>query len=169
MTQKETDRYDKNAYLVHKVCDFLGYKLLEGCPDWGVVAGQRKLIVPDDFMASIALLLGHKWEFGVHDGDQDYIEQAEFFESRIRTESGASQYERIVDSIRKGSVIQLSEAENLELDTNIRDLNERRRAELDGYERKAEWNRSIVKARDRLRNCSISTNSEPGGCTEDAR
>lgn len=90
-------RYLKNSESVENVCKDLGYKLNGFDPDWVIYEIRTEvpdgnnvvlkrgmignsIIIPDEFMATIALLLGYDWQFGYQDTDVDFKESIKSLE-----------------------------------------------------------------------------------------
>lgn len=90
-------RFSKNSESVEKVCNDLGYKLIAFDPEWAItevrmevnsdipVIWKRNMLgkhmtIPDEFMATIALLLGYDWQFDYQDTDDDLKESIKSLE-----------------------------------------------------------------------------------------
>lgn len=95
---KMDKRYLKNCESVTKICKDLGYKLTGFDPDWSVSGIRAEvpdednvvwksdmlgncITIPDEFMATIALLMGYDWQFGYQDTDVDFKDSIESLET----------------------------------------------------------------------------------------
>ena len=103
-------RYLKNSESVENVCKDLGFKLNGFDPDWVIYEIRTEvpdgnnvvlkrgmignsIIIPDEFMATIALLLGYDWQFGYQDTDVDFKESIKSLEILKRNISSPSDVE----------------------------------------------------------------------------
>ena len=107
-------RYLKNSESVIKVCKDLGYRLTGFDPDWSIFEVRTEvpdddsviwkdgmlgncITIPDEFMATIALLLGYDWQFGYQETDVDFKESIKSLEILRKNISSPSDIERVAE------------------------------------------------------------------------
>ena len=141
----EMERYDKNVSSVRKICKELGFILNGSCPDWYMYTDKTKhntIIVPDDFMAHIALLFGYDWDFGYQNRDEDLENSIKFLKGNIEIVSQDTAIEKIA---KKFNIV------DKELQINIDSLKETHKKQIEEYEEKIKNLKFILETRNNLR------------------
>jgi hypothetical protein len=148
-------RYLKNSEIVKKICKILGYRLSGFDPDWAIFEVRTEvpndgsviwkdgmfgncITIPDEFMATIALLLGYDWQFEHQDTDVDFKESIRNLEILRENIASQSDIERV--------------AEDLGTYKDILDMiRESRKKDLEDCEEKLRSSRFIIGKRKKLR------------------
>jgi hypothetical protein len=154
------DRFLKNSESVRKVCKDLGYKLISFDPNWGItevitevpddvpVVWKRDMLgnhmtIPDDFMATVALLLGYDWQFEYQNTDDDFKESIKSLEILNKNVSSPTDMEVIAESsgVCKDILDEIKESRKRDME-DCHDRIKSLKFILGTRQRLREWNRN---------------------------
>jgi hypothetical protein len=148
-------RFLKNSESAENVCNDLGYKLIAFEPDWAITEVQmevsmnapviwkgnmlgKHMTIPDEFMATIALLLGYDWQFEYQNTDNDLKESIKGLEILKGHVSSPTDIEMI--------------AEKCDMCKDILDeIKESKKKDLEEYEERLKSLKFVLRTRQKLR------------------
>lgn len=160
------DRWMKNAERVREICKTMGFKLVGFDPSWSITQGNAKLPndplmtwannsiglymqIPDEFMATVSLMMGYGWDF--NDSDENLKDSISQLDSMVKLFSKPSDAETFASALTSKNGNGKNAKKLISINAELKNMRE---ADIQDYKQRIEKLKFVIETRNKLRNWS---------------